>query len=112
MGDIVPIKPDGLLGNDRTANEDLRLFRRALRNGWPISKVDREQTLSKLRYLLENADDERVQVSAAKTLAELNRQNITLDLAIAQADADANRPAQGNVDVKVVVIQPPVSPRM
>jgi hypothetical protein len=63
-------------GGAELTRTDLKLIRQAARHRWPVSDAIRAKTVEKLAALLDEDECKRLAVMAARTLGELDRQNM------------------------------------
>jgi len=63
---------------------------------WPMTDLQRERVVQQLIYTLENSDDDRARVAAAKVLGELDKLNM---------EEDRPDTASGQVTVRLVYDQ-------
>ena len=65
----------------RTGGKDMRLIRRAIQGGWPITDEIRELVIREMGIIVRDSENERNRVAAAKTLVSADGINARLEVA-------------------------------
>jgi hypothetical protein len=69
------VRGDALFSRRGTESEDMRLIRRSIRNGWPVSDEIRRKVMERVEGILDNSSDSRDVINASKVAIQADGLN-------------------------------------
>jgi hypothetical protein len=74
-GENPRVRGDALFSRRGTESEDMRLIRRSIRNGWPVSDEIRRKVMERVEGILDNSSDSRDVINASKVAIQADGLN-------------------------------------